>query len=110
MRNKLPLTRFGTEPCNVYEIDELPLCDFLSLSAQEKMSVREACAILDLPYVGVDDAEVEKCVDQARWDEIAARSEREVASIFRIWLWYELLHGRLSHNAFERSDDLGTPI
>jgi len=110
MRHKLALPRFCTEPCNVYEFDELPLCDFLSPSAQEKMSLREACALLDLPYVGLDDHEVEQCVGQQKWEEIATRSEREVASIFRIWLRYELLNDRLSYHGFKRSDDLGVPF
>ena len=110
MRYKLAMPRFSTEPCNVYEIDELPLCDFLSPSAQEKMSLRETCVLLDLPYVGLDDPEVEECVDQQRWEEVVMRSEREVATIFRIWLRYELLHGRLSYHGFNRSDDLGVPF
>jgi hypothetical protein len=110
MRYKLALPRFCTEPPNVYEIDELPLCDFLSPSGQEKMSLREACALLDLPYVGLDDAKVEECFGQQRLEEIAGRCEREVTSIFRIWLRYELLHGRLSYHGFNRSDDLGVPF
>jgi predicted PolB exonuclease-like 3'-5' exonuclease len=110
MRHKLALPRFCTEPCNVYEFDELPLCDFLSRSAQEKMGLREACALFDLPYVGLDDAKVEEWFGQQRWEEITVRSEREVASIFRIWLRYELLHGRLSYHGFNRSDDLGVPF
>jgi hypothetical protein len=110
MRHKLALPRFCTEPCKVYEIDELPLCDFLSPSAQEKMSLQEACAVLDLPCAVFYDAEVEECVGQQRWEEIAIRCERQVASIFRIWLRYELLHGRLSYHGFKRSDDLGVPF
>jgi hypothetical protein len=106
LRHKLALPQYCTEPCNVYEIDELPLCDFLSPSAEEKMSLREACALLDLPYVVLDDAAVEECVGEQRWEELAATCQREAASIFRIWLRYELLHGRLSYHGFKRSDDL----
>ena len=110
MRHKLALPQFCTEPYSVYELDELPLCDVLSPSGQGKMSLREACALLDLPYVGIDDAKVEEWSGQQRWEEIATRCEREVASIFRIWLRYELLRGRLSYHGFKRSDDLGVPF
>lgn len=110
IRHKLALPSFCTEPCNVYEIDELQLCDFFSPSAQVKTSLREVCALLELPYVGLNDAKVEECVYQQRWEEIAIRSEREVASIFRVWLRYELLHGRLSYHGFRRSNDLGMPF
>jgi hypothetical protein len=110
MRHKLALPQFCKEPRNVDEIDELPLCDFLSPSAQEKMSLREACALLDLPYVGLDDARVEECFGQHRLEEITIRCEREVASIFRVWLRYKLFHGRLSYHGFRRSDDLGVPF
>ena len=51
MRHKLALPQFCAEPCNVYEMDVMPLCDFLSLSASGENEPPGGCALLGLPYV-----------------------------------------------------------
>jgi len=62
------------------------------------------CAVLGLPYDGLEDDEVEKYFRQKRVREIAEYCENDVVNIFRIWLRRELFQGRLSNYGFQRSE------
>ena len=104
MRHKLAMPQYFPELHNPYALDDLSLCDILSPSSQRRISLRELCAVLGLRYDGLEDDDVEKYYREGRVREIAEFCEREVVSIFRIWLRRELFQGRLSNYGFQRSE------
>jgi len=88
----------------LYAIDDKSLCDVLSPSSRRKITLRELCAVFELRYDSLDDAQTEKYVRQKRVREIAEYCEEEVVNIFRFWLRYELYNGRLSYHGFRQSE------
>jgi 3'-5' exonuclease len=104
MRHKLATPSYSTEPCNLYAIDDMSLCDVLSPSSKRRITLGELCCVLGVSFESLDDAEIEKYVREKRVREIAEHCERKVVNIFRIWLRYELYNGRLSYHGFRRSE------
>jgi predicted PolB exonuclease-like 3'-5' exonuclease len=104
MRYRLATPSYSTQPCNLYAIDDMSLCDVLSPFSNRRITLRELSSVLGLEYDSLQDDEVEKYFRQRRLREIAEYCEREVATIFRIWLRYELYNGRLSNLGFRQSE------
>jgi Predicted 3'-5' exonuclease related to the exonuclease domain of PolB len=71
------------------------------------MLLREICAVLDMPFEGLDDDDVERFAQQERFMEIVNYCEREAKSIFQIWLRHQLYDGAMSYHDFRQSD--GSP-
>jgi Predicted 3'-5' exonuclease related to the exonuclease domain of PolB len=86
---------------NLRQSENLSLCDVLSPNSKRRISLREICAVLD----GLGDDDVERYAQQERFIEIANYCEREVKSIFQIWLRYQLYDGEMSYHGFRQSDD-----
>jgi len=105
LRHKLAMPQYLPELHNPYALDDLSLCDILSPFSQRKMKLRELCAVLGLRYDGLEDDEVQGYFRERRILEIAESCERDVVSIFRIWLRRELFQGRLSKYGFQHSEE-----
>ncbi len=91
-----------------YTEDAGDLCDIHSSFAPHiKASLNELSKIMDLPgkREGIDGADVERYFLEGRIKEIADYCETDVVNTYRVWLQYELFHGRLTeieHQASER--------
>jgi len=103
---------------NRYTEDAVDLCDILSSFAPHtKASLNELSKIMGLPGKpeGIDGSEVERYFLEGRIKEIAKYCETDVVNTYRVWLRYELFHGRLSeseHQASERcvADFIGARV
>jgi predicted PolB exonuclease-like 3'-5' exonuclease len=104
MRHKLAMPQFEAQLHNPYALEELSLCDIFSPNPRQRISLRQLCGALGLGYDGLDGGEIEKWFRQNRAAEIASYCEREVLSIFQIWLRRELYIGRMSRHDFDRCE------
>lgn len=71
MREKLSYPRYSIEPYTPYALENLSLCDVLSPDSKRRISLRAICAVLDMPFDGLDDDDVERYAQQERFMEIA---------------------------------------
>jgi predicted PolB exonuclease-like 3'-5' exonuclease len=109
MRHKLAMPQFEAQLHNPYALEEISLCDVLSPNPRQRISLRQLCSALAIPYDGLGDDETERLFRDNSSVEIAKSCEGEVFSIFRIWLRRELYIGRLPSSAFERCET-GLPL
>jgi len=92
---------------NRYTDDCLDLCDALACySPGGKVSLDMVCRALGVPGKpdGIAGSEVARYVQEGRISDVAAYSETDVVSTYRIWLIFELFRGTLSRAEFEASE------
>jgi predicted PolB exonuclease-like 3'-5' exonuclease len=92
---------------NRYTEDALDLCDALSsFSIQGKASLNEISRVMGLPGKppSMSGSEVYQYYLDGNFKKIADYCETDIVNTYRIWLRYELFRGRLTHDAYDVSE------